>query len=47
MFSEDTEIEIWLDKCAVMIMKRGRPIEADDVKSPDENNIRSLKEGKS
>ena len=43
IFSEDIGMEFGLDKCAVMIMKRGKQIEANGVRLPDEKKIRSLK----
>ena len=47
IFSEDIGMEFGLDKCAVMIMKRGKQIEANGIRLPDEKKIRSLKEDES
>ena len=40
IFSEDIRMEFGLDQCAVMIMKRGKQVEADGVELPDEKKIR-------
>ena len=47
IFSDDIGTEFGLDKCAVIIIKRGKQIEADGVRLPDEKKIRSLKEDES
>ena len=39
IFSEDIGMEFGLDKCAILIMKRGKTVEAEGVKLPDERKI--------
>ena len=47
IFSENIGMEFGLDKCAILIMKKGKTVEAEGVKFPDERKIRSLKEDES
>ena len=44
VFSQDINMEFGLDKCAVLIMKRGKMVESTGIPMPDQKLMKSLKE---
>ena len=44
VFSSDIGMNFGIEKCAVMIMKRGKLIRSEGIKLPDRRNIRSIGE---
>lgn len=47
VFSEDFGMEFCSDRCAILIMKRRKQVQAESVELPDDKTIRSLKEDES
>ena len=45
IFSKDIGIKFGIEKCAVLIIKRGKMTQSEDITLLDDTNIRSLKEG--
>ena len=45
IFSNDIGMKFGIEKCAVLIIKRGKMTESEGITLPDDTNIRSLKEG--
>ena len=45
IFSHDTGMQFGTEKCAVLVLERGRLGESDGIKLPDDNEIKALKEG--
>ena len=45
IFSNDIGIKFGIEKCAVLIMKRGKMTQSEGITLLDDTNIRSLKEG--
>ena len=44
IFSNDIGIKFGIEKCAVLIMKRGKMTQSEGITLLDDTNIRSLKE---
>ena len=45
IFSSDIGMKFGIEKCAVLIIKRGKMTQSKGITLPDDTNIRSLKEG--
>ena len=45
IFSNDIGMKCGIEKCAVLIIKRGKMTQSEGITLPDDTNIRSLKEG--
>ena len=45
IFSNDIGMEFGIEKCAVLIIKRGKMTHSEGITLPDDKKIRSLKEG--
>ena len=45
IFSSDIGMKFGIEKCAVLIIKRGKITQSEGIALPDDTNIRSLKEG--
>ena len=44
VFSNDIGMQFGLDKCVVLIMKRGKIVKSGGIESPNDEEIRSLKQ---
>ena len=38
-------MQFGIEKCAVLVLKRGKLVESDSIQHPDDNEIKPLKEG--
>ena len=47
VFSNDIGMQFGLDKCAVLIMKRGKIVKSEGIELPNDEKIRSLKQDES
>ena len=47
IYSSDIEMELGLEKCASLVMKRGKIAKSDGITLPDDRTIRNLKEDES
>ena len=47
IYSSDMGMEFGLEKCASLVMKRGKIVESDGITLPDDKMIRNLKEDES
>ena len=47
VFSEDIGMEFGIEKCAVLVMKRGKVVKSEGIKLPDYKTIQGLKDGDS
>ena len=47
VFSEETGMEFGIEKCAVLVMKRGKVVKSEGIKLPDYKTIQGLKDGDS
>ena len=47
VFSEDIGMEFGIEKCAVLVMKRGKVVKSEGIKLPDYETIQGLKDGDS
>ena len=47
IYSSDIGMEFGLEKCASLVMKRGKIVESDGITLPDDKMIRNLKEDES
>ena len=45
VFSSDIGMQFGVDKCATIVIKRGKVITSDGIVLPDENKIKSMNEG--
>ena len=45
IFSHNIGMQFGIEKCAVLVLKRGKLVESDGIQLPDDNEIKSLKEG--
>ena len=45
IFSNDIGMKFGIEKCAILIIKRGRMTQSDGITLPDDTNIRSSKKG--
>ena len=45
VFSKNIQLEFGIEKCAVLVMKSEKMIKSDGIKLPDEQVMRSLREG--
>ena len=45
IFNNDIGMKFGIEKCAVLITKRGKMTQSEGITLPDDTNIRSLKEG--
>ena len=45
VFSKDIGMQFGIEKCSTLVMKRGKRIKSDGIKMPDDQVIKSLKEG--
>ena len=45
VFSEDIRMEFGIEKCAVLVMKRGKVVKSEGIKLPDYKTIQGLKDG--
>ena len=45
IFSSDIGMKFGIEKCAILIIKRGKITQSEGITLPDDTNIRSLKEG--
>ena len=46
-FSEEIEMEFGLEKCAMLVMEKGKIVKSIGIELPDGKVIKSLQEGKS
>ena len=44
IFSEDIGMQFWIDKCAMLVMKKGKILKSDGTELPKEKVIKSLEE---
>ena len=47
VFSEDIGMEFGIEKCAILVMKKGKIVKSVDIELPDGKVIKSLQEGES
>ena len=47
IFSQDIRIQFAIDKCAMLVMKKGKIVKSDDIQFPNDKVIKSLEEGES
>ena len=47
VFSEDIEMEFGIEKCAMLLMEKGKTVKSVGVELPDGKVIKSLEEGES
>ena len=47
IFSKDIGMEFVIEKCAMLVLKRGKIVTSNGIKLPDESKIKSVKEGES
>ena len=47
MFSEDIGMQFGIDKCAMLVMKKGKIVKSDGIQLPNDKVIKSLQEGES
>ena len=47
IFSEDIGIQFGIDKCAMLVMKRGKIVKSDGIQLPNGKVIKSLEKGES
>ena len=47
VFSEDIEMEFGIEKCAMLLMEKGKTVKSVGVELPDGKVIKSLQEGES
>ena len=47
IFSKDIGIEFGIEKCAMLVLKRGKVATSNGIKLPDESVIKSVKDGES
>ena len=45
IFSNDVGMKFGIEKCAVLIIKKGKMTQSEGITLPDDTNIRSLEEG--
>ena len=45
IFSEDIQMQFGIEKCAMLVMKRGKIVKSDGIKFPNGKVIKSLEEG--
>ena len=45
VFSEDIGMEFGTDKCALLVIKRGKKVTSEGIELPNNEEIKSLKEG--
>ena len=45
VFSQDIRMEFGIDKCAMIVLKRGKLVMSDGIKLPDAKEIKSMNEG--
>ena len=46
-FSEDTGMEFGIEKCAILVMEKGKIVKSVGIELPDGKVIKSLQEGES
>ena len=44
IFSQDIGMQFWIDKCAMLVMKKGKILKSDGTELPNEKVIKSLEE---
>ena len=47
VFSEDIGIDFGIEKCAMLVMEKGKTVKSVGIEFPDGKAIKSLQEGKS
>ena len=47
IFSQDIRLQFAIDKCAMLVMKKGKIVKSDDIQFPNDKVIKSLEEGES
>ena len=47
IFSEDIEMQCGINKCAMLVMKKGKIVMSDSMRLPNDKVIKSLEEGES
>ena len=47
VFSEDTRMEFGIEKCAMLVMEKGKIVKSVGIELPDGKVIKSLQEGES
>ena len=47
VFSEDTGMEFGIEKCAILVMEKGKTVKSVGIELPDGKVIKSLQEGES
>ena len=47
IFSQDIRMQFAIDKCAMLVMKKGKIVKSDDIQFPNDKVIKSLEEGES
>ena len=47
VFSEDIEMEFGIEKCAMLVMEKGKIVKSVGIELPDSKVIKSLQEGES
>ena len=45
IFSQDIRMQFAIDKCAILVMKKGKIVKSDDIQFPNDKVIKSLEEG--
>ena len=45
IFGEDTGMQFGIDKCAILVTKKGKIVKSDGVEIPKEKRVKSLEEG--
>ena len=47
IFSEDIGMQFGIEKCAILVIKKGKIVKSDDIELPNDKVIKSLEEGES
>ena len=47
IFSQDIRMQFAINKCAMLVMKKGKIVKSDDIQFPNDKVINSLEEGES
>ena len=47
IFSKDIGMQFGIDKCAMLVMKKGRIVKSDGIQLPNDKVIKTLEEGQS
>ena len=45
VFSEDIGMKFSIEKCSMLVMKRGKKVKSDEIKLPDDTVMKALRDG--